>query len=136
MEMSLKSFWHKTCINGNMAKMKYLGLYVILILVLATTSGCFWVAVGGAGAAGYAIAKDERTAGTVARDASITASVKTRFVADEEIKAFEINVDTFDGIVTLNGHVETRALEQRAIKIAAGVEKVKSVESKLQILDE
>ena len=119
-----------------MAKMKYLGLYVILILVLATTSGCFWVAVGGAGAAGYAIAKDERTAGTVARDASITASVKTRFVADEEIKAFEINVDTFDGIVTLNGHVETRALEQRAIKIAAGVEKVKSVESKLQILDE
>jgi len=136
MEMSLKSFWHKTCINGNMAKMKSFGLYVILTLALATTSGCFWVAVGGAGAAGYAVAKDERSAGTVARDAGITASVKTRFVADEKIKAFDINVDTYDGIVTLNGHLETRALEQRAIKIASGVERVKSVESKLQILDE
>ena len=119
-----------------MAKMKHLTLCVILSAALSATTGCFWVAVGGAGAAGYAVAKDERSAGTVARDASITTSVKTRFIADEKIKAFDINVDTYDGMVILNGHVETRALEERAIKIASGVEKVKSVESKLEILDE
>jgi len=136
MAMSLKSCWHKTCHTVNMANMKTMCASVVLIFMLASSTGCFWLAVGGAGAAGYAIGKDERSAGTVARDAGITTRVKTRFVADEQIKAFEINVDTFDGVVTLNGHVETKALEQRAVKIASGVEHVKSVDSKLQILDQ
>lgn len=121
---------------GIMANMKTICAFLVLTIVLATSTGCFWVAVGGAGAAGYAIGKDERSSGTVARDAGITAKVKTRFVADEKIKAFDINVDTYDGVVTLNGHVETKALEERAIKIASGVERLKSVESKLQIMGE
>ena len=86
--------------------------------------------------AGYAIAKDERSARTVARDARITASVKTRLVADDQVKAFDIDVDTYDGVVTLNGHVETEVLKDRAIKIASGVDGVKSVASNLQILGE
>jgi hypothetical protein len=118
MAMSLKSCWHKTCRTGNMASMKTRCALVVLIFILATSTGCLWLAVGAAGAAGYAIGKDERSAGRFARDADITTRVKTRFFADEPIKAFDINVDPYDGAVTLNGHVETKALEQRAVKIA------------------
>ena len=122
--------------SGKMITMKKSFLYAALMMTMIASTGCLWVAIGGAGAAGYAITKDERSAGTVARDARITASVKTRLVADEHIKAFDINVDTYDGVVTLNGHVETEKLKERAIKISKGVDDVNAVKSKLQVLSE
>ena len=109
---------------------------IALITLLSFSTGCFWLAVGGAGAAGYAIAKDERTAGTIAKDAGITASVKSKLIRDKQIKALDIDVDTHSGIVTLNGHVPDEATQERAIKIAKGVEGVQSVESRLEILEE
>ncbi len=119
--------------------MKTYSNWIILItftLTFSLTTGCFWAAVGGAGAAGYAIAKDERSAGTIAKDASITGSVKSKFIRDKQIKAFDINVDTHQGVVTLNGHVPNDSTRSRAIKIANGVEGVQSVNSKLEVLDE
>ena len=111
-------------------------IHISLIAPLSLSTGCFWAAVGGAGAAGYAIAKDERSAGTIAKDASITGSVKSKFIRDKQIKAFDINVDTHRGIVTLNGHVPNESTQSRAVKIAKGVEGVQSVNSNLEILDE
>ena len=69
----------------------------VAALVFAATSstGCFWIAVGGAGTLGYEIAKDDRSVGTKFGDASITTGVKTRFISDEQVDAIDINVDTF-----------------------------------------
>jgi len=107
-----------------------------LIAFLSLSTGCFWAAVGGAAAAGYAIAKDERSAGTIAKDAGITGSVKSKFIRDKQIKSFDIDVDTHRGVVTLNGHVPNDSTRSRAIKIANGVEGVQSVNSRLEVLDE
>jgi hyperosmotically inducible periplasmic protein len=109
---------------------------VALAVTISLSTGCFWIAVGGAGAAGYAIAKDERSAGTIAKDAGITASVKSKLIRDKQIKALDIDVDTHQGVVTLNGHVPNESTQSRAVKIANGVDGVHSVESRLEILNE
>ena len=105
-----------------------------LVFAATSSTGCFWIAVGGAGAAGYEIAKDDRSIGSKFGDASITTGVKTRFISDEQVDALDINVDTYEGIVTLNGSVPSKRVEGRAMQIARGVKGVKRVRSKLVIV--
>jgi hyperosmotically inducible protein len=97
-------------------------------------SGCVAAAVGGAAAGGYYVGKDERTAGEIADDAAITASVKTRLIAERSVRALDINVDTRYKIVTLNGKVSSVAAKNRAIEIAKMVSNVKKVISNLKIV--
>ena len=66
-------------------------------------------------------------------DAWITAKVKTRLLADDGIKALEINVDTEECVVSLNGCVETRAHRKKAGDIARAVKKVRAVQNHLKI---
>ena len=106
----------------------------LLSAIVLPTSGCIWLAVGGAGAAGYEVAKDDRTIGTKLEDAAITSSTKARLLADERINGLDVNVDTYEGVVTLHGHTETRNDRARAIEIASGVKGVRSVTSKLKVL--
>ncbi len=108
----------------------------VAALVFAATSstGCFWIAVGGAGALGYEVGKDDRTIGVKFDDASITTGIKARFINDEKVDALDINVDTYAGIVTLNGSVPSKRVESRAIQIARGVKGVKGVRSKRVIV--
>jgi hyperosmotically inducible protein len=71
--------------------------------------------------------------GDEAKDAAITTSVKMKLAADDKVKASTIDVDTENGVVTLNGHVESKAEESRAIKIAKSVDNVRSVKSNLAV---
>jgi osmotically-inducible protein OsmY len=60
-------------------------------------------------------------------DAGITTAVKARFAADETVNAYQIDVDTVDGVVTLTGTVNSVAAEVKAIRLAgetAGVARV------------
>ena len=60
-------------------------------------------------------------------DAGITAKVNAKMAADDSVKASEINVDTHNHVVTLNGTVSSPAAKERAVTIArntAGVTKV------------
>ena len=119
----------------NMSSSRARALVTLALLFAALqSSGCIWLAVGGTGAATYEVAKDERTIGTKLEDAAITSSVKARLLTDEQIDAFDINVDTYEGVVTLHGHTETRSDRTRAIKIASGVKGVRSVTSQLRVL--
>ncbi|NUZ07832.1 BON domain-containing protein [Piscinibacter koreensis] len=70
-------------------------------------------------------------AGEVLGDAALTAKVKTALLADPDVKGLAIDVDSKDGVVTLNGSLEQRALTQRAESIAKGVDGVKSVNNRL-----
>jgi osmotically-inducible protein OsmY len=67
----------------------------------------------------------------VASDATITAKVKSKFVADDQLKAHEINVDTKNGIVTLRGSVADPNAKDRAAVVAREVDGVTSVNNEL-----
>jgi osmotically-inducible protein OsmY len=64
-------------------------------------------------------------------DSAITAKVKGKIMADKNLDASEIRVDTEDGRVMLSGRVETGAEKARAAEIARSVEGVTQVENDL-----
>ena len=66
-------------------------------------------------------------------DASITASVSTGLAKDPDLSAIKINVDTKDGVVTLNGPAPTSQAKDRATMIAKAVKGVNSVNNQLMI---
>ncbi|MBI4411095.1 MAG: BON domain-containing protein [Deltaproteobacteria bacterium] len=70
-----------------------------------------------------------RSMGETLDDAVITNKLKTRFMKDKTIKAFQIDIDTWKGVVSLRGRVESQDQIYRAIEMAeqqAGVKEVKS----------
>ena len=68
-------------------------------------------------------------------DAGITTNVKTKMAADDTVKAYQINVDTRNGVVTLKGDVETTAAKQQALQIARTTEGVRDVIDQIQVID-
>jgi hyperosmotically inducible periplasmic protein len=60
-------------------------------------------------------------------DPGITTAVKSKLAADDTVKAYRIDVDTKDHVVTLSGRVDTPAAKARAVELARGVEGVRSV---------
>jgi hyperosmotically inducible protein len=107
---------------------------LIMFFCILLMTGCTTLLVGGAGAGGYAVGTDERPIGVISEDISITASVKTTLIKDKQVDAFDINVDTYRGVVTLNGHVKSSALASRAVQLARTVSGVKKVTSKLVVI--
>jgi hyperosmotically inducible protein len=66
-------------------------------------------------------------------DAEITALVKTRLVADGAANLTRVDVDTNQGVVSLNGSVHTASEKTYAERLARGTEGVKAVVDNLQI---
>ncbi len=66
-------------------------------------------------------------------DKEITMRVKAKFIADPELKAFSIDVDTLNGVVTLTGVVENKSQVERAVSLAKSVPGVRAVVVNLQI---
>lgn len=66
-------------------------------------------------------------------DAAITTRVKARLVADPDVNAFHIDVDTIDGRVTLNGKVATEHQRQEASELADRTEGVREVVNLIQV---
>jgi osmotically-inducible protein OsmY len=81
-------------------------------------------------------AKPARTAAQATTDAAITASVKTRLLADERTKGFDINVDTYNGVVSLTGGADSMADKMAATEVVGQVEDVVRIENKLTIAGE
>jgi len=66
-------------------------------------------------------------------DTAITASIKTDFLKDPDLSILKIDVDTREGVVTLNGLAENDAARTRAEKIAEGVKGVREVRNFLVV---
>jgi len=66
-------------------------------------------------------------------DAAITASIKTDFLKDPDLSVLKIDVDTRDGVVTLNGLAENDAARTRAEQIAGGIKGVRQVRNFLVV---
>lgn len=68
-----------------------------------------------------------RTPGRQVDDAAITAAVKAKLATDGDINPFNIDVDTNEGVVTLQGRVEKEAARTKAEQLARETDGVKRV---------
>jgi osmotically-inducible protein OsmY len=68
-----------------------------------------------------------RTPGTQVDDAAITAAVKAKLATDGDINPFNIDVDTNEGVVTLQGRVEKEEARTKAEQLARETDGVKRV---------
>jgi osmotically-inducible protein OsmY len=91
----------------------------VLFLVLATCAGCQSMGA---------------TPGKSIDDASITASVKSKLVAQKMTNLTRVDVDTNKGTVYLNGIVDSPDQKATAEALARQVTGVKSVVNNLQVL--
>ena len=111
-------------------------------MMLKTTTSLLVAAVLAAGAMGCSSSPDKgptettaANAGRVVDDSVITGKVKSALIADPTTKAYQINVETFQGTVQLQGFVDSTEARSRAVEVARNVEGVKDVKNSLQIRD-
>jgi osmotically-inducible protein OsmY len=71
--------------------------------------------------------------GEVIDDSLITSKVKAALVADPVVKATEVQVETFKGVVQLSGFVESPEAARKAVEIARGIKGVKEVKNAMVI---
>lgn len=109
--------------------------HILLVFsLIAITAGCAPVLVGGAAVGGYYVGKDDRSIGTITDDAAITGKINGKFAKSDLIRVFDINVDTYKGVVTLYGRVASQAAADQAISLAQQTAGVQRVISKLTII--
>ena len=73
------------------------------------------------------------SAGEYIDDTMITGKVKAALVADPDLKATEINVETFKGTVQLSGFVSAPEHIPKAVQLTRGIEGVKSVKNDIAV---
>lgn len=66
-------------------------------------------------------------------DAGITTAVKSKLAADDMVKAYQVDVDTENKVVTLSGEVETAAQRDHAVMIARQTNGVADVIDQLRV---
>jgi len=64
---------------------------------------------------------------SVLDDASLTAKVKGALLAEPGLKMLQLEVSTKNGVVTLDGSVDTPLLKKRAVEIAGSLSGVRDV---------
>lgn len=74
-----------------------------------------------------------KSTGRTVDDASVTASVKSKLVADKAANLTRVDVDTNNGTVYLNGTVESAEQKARAEQLAWQATGVKNVVNNLQV---
>lgn len=80
-----------------------------------------------------AVALVAAAVGCSASDPGVTTAVKSKLAADDTVKAYQIDVDTQGGVVTLSGAVETQAAKDRAVQLARETDGVSRVEDRLTV---
>lgn len=68
------------------------------------------------------------------RDSNITSKVKWRLTRDKAVKARDLNVDTWRGVVTLSGRVTSEEEKAQAQQIASNVKNVKEIRNYIDVV--
>lgn len=110
-----------------MKQLKYIPA-MIIAGVLATTLGCAATTKKD----DASTTKHEST-GEYIDDAVITTKVKAAVLNEPTLKSYEINVETYRGVVQLSGFVSTDAQIIKAAQVARDVKGVASVKNDLQL---
>jgi len=80
------------------------------------------------------VSETARDAAKAVDDATVTAQVKAALIAEPGLEALKIDVDTRNGVVTLNGAAESSGARARAEAIASGISGVKLVRNELAVV--
>lgn len=72
-------------------------------------------------------------AGEKIADARIVTMIKAKYVLDRDLSAVDIDVDSRDGRVTLNGSVASEAALGKAVALALDTDGVRNVSSRLSV---
>lgn len=75
----------------------------------------------------------ERTVGSWVDDVMISSQVKSKLIANTEIKAGDIDVSSSQGVVTLIGRVGSSLIKSDAERIARGTKGVRDVSNELTV---
>jgi hyperosmotically inducible protein len=75
----------------------------------------------------------ERTLGSWVDDVMISSKVKSKLIANSEIKAGDIDVSSSQGVVTLIGRVSSDTIKSTAERTARGTKGVKDVNNELVV---
>jgi hyperosmotically inducible protein len=93
--------------------------FLVVLLTIFSLAGCQ--------------AMTGKTAGQNVDDATLTSSVKTRLATDKLSSLTRVDVDTNNGVVSLNGVVESPDQRARAQELASQVNGVNRVVNNLQV---
>ena len=75
----------------------------------------------------------DKSAGATIDDATIATKVKSKFAADSTVKAHDIKVNVYEGIVQLSGFANSQQEAMRAEQIARDTAGVKSVKNDIRL---
>jgi len=84
-------------------------------------------------ALGCAGSPTQESTGEYVSDSWITSKVKATLVDDPLVKATEVNVETFKGVVQLSGFVSSSAAMSQAVKVTKSIKGVTSVKNDMRI---
>ena len=68
-------------------------------------------------------------------DAGITTNIKSKMAADDTVKAYQLDVDTSNGVVTLSGDVDSSLAKARAVTIAQNTDGVRNVVDEITVTE-
>ena len=71
-----------------------------------------------------------QSTGAAVTDTSLTTKVKSSLLADSTVGALGIDVDTTEGVVSLNGITTSEQERRRAIQVAQSVDGVRRVDAR------
>ena len=100
----------------------YMKLYIFPVLVILFLTACATTPV-------------KRNFSEVIDDAVISNRLKVKYLKDDTVSGFDVNIDTFKGVVTLKGQVADQSQIDQAILLAERENGVKDVKSYLYIDD-
>jgi osmotically-inducible protein OsmY len=101
--------------------------------IFSKTLSAAFLAIALVSVVGCASTSQSQGTGEYIDDAVITTRVKAALFDEPVIKAHEINVETFKGVVQLSGFVSSQNEINRAVEVASGVSGVTSVKNDMRL---
>lgn len=101
-----------------MAKLHRIMKFLVCFVLITAFMGC-------------ASTRTKESTGEYVDDSAITTKVKSAIFAHPDLKVFQINVETFKGVVQLSGFVNSAQSVTKAGEVARGVEGVTGVKNNL-----
>lgn len=112
---------------------RHAALATMTAALLLTTACSKTPDVAAASSPATAVPPSGATAAAETADLDVTSGVKTALLLDEQVRGFDIAVETIKGDVRLTGMVDTQAQIDQAIKVARAVRGTHSIHDELAL---
>jgi len=103
-----------------MKRTNFIRSFFAVLVLLAFTAGC-------------AGTRNRESTGEYVDNSVLTSKVKAEIFNDPMLKVFQIDVESFKGVVQLSGFVDSAKVSARAAEVTASVKGVKSVKNSLVV---